>query len=71
LLILQEKKNYINGNDFEDDGKAKTSFTVDRDDLRYKEEVKMYSDNGRYQSSTQQFRTDGVNSQTVKWKLLD
>ena len=65
-----EEEQYINGNDFEDDGKAKVTFVLDRDDLAHKEIVTMRSDDDRY-SGEQYFRTDGINSQIVKWELLD
>ena len=65
------EEQYINGNDFEDDGKAKITFRVDRDDVSYKETVTMYSDDGRYQSDSQHFHTNGIDKQTVEWELLD
>lgn len=63
------EEEYIDGDEFEDDGKAKVTFVLDRDDLDYQEVVTMEAVDGRWDGS--QYYYTNSNSYSVSWELLD
>ena len=62
------KEEYVPSSDFNDDGKAKVKFKVDRDEIGSTDTVEFQSYDGRYYNS-HSFTTSDRNGVTVNFKI--